>query len=195
MSKFAYINTINKNGYSLIELMIVISIMGISLTFAVSNFNQSFMREERTLTLDRLKTAIEYAKLEAFIRGKTITLCGSTDNKTCSSKDWSKGYIIFENPEQEIHPKFEQILQVFSGLHFGRLYFESFGPQNLNIFANGTTINLGAFTYCPKNRDNREAEALIINQACRTYRPTEKNILNVFIKHPNSPHAIPLSCR
>ena len=77
--------------------------------------------------------------------------------------------MIFENNGQA-RPTPAEILQVFSGMRYGRLHFERFG-ENLNIYPNGRTPNNGTFTYCPKDRDRRNADGLIVNKVLRTYIP------------------------
>jgi len=184
------------HGFSLWELMSLLSLLGILSAMSIPHIYPFLMRTEREIVLEQLKTAIEYAKQEAFLRGVPLTLCASPDTKTCQARDWSPGYLLFENRMATSQPQPSQILYVFSGTHYGKLHFESFGPnKNLNIEANGMTVNSGAFLYCPYNKDPREAEALIINKASRTYRPTQKSSRGILIKNAGTPEAIPLLCR
>lgn len=180
-------------GFSLLELITVLCIIGILIAGIIPSYQPFLMRIERETTLDQLKTAIEYARQEALIQGKTITLCASINQRSCHSHDWGLGFIVFENAHHHKHPKGDQILQVFPALKYGKLYFEEFG-QHLNIEADGTTINAGIFTYCPKNGNRREADGLIINKACRTYRPVERNSQGILIKKSGTSEATPLTC-
>lgn len=183
----------DQRGFSILELCTVILILGIITTFAIPSFTQFLMHEERARVLDRLKAAIEYAKQEAFVRGKTITICGSINSRTCQPKDWSAGFIIIETDEH--FPRFaSKILYVFPKLQHGKLHFDQFGTH-LNIAEDGTTINNGTFTYCPKNGDREEADALIINNASRSYRPIQRNSSGILLKNVGTPEEKALTCR
>lgn len=183
----------DQRGFSLLELCTVILILSFLTTFAMPTFSEFLMREERTMVLDRIQAAIEFAKQEAFAHAKTITICASINHRTCHANDWSAGFIIIEIDEQL--PRFHSnLLYVFPKLQHCKLNFEQFGTY-LNITADGMTINNGTFIYCPKNGDRREAGALVVNNATRTYRPTEKNRLGILLKNVGTAEEMPLSCR
>ncbi len=183
------------DGFSMLELHTVIFILGILGIMFFPHFKQFLMREERTDILERLKTAIEYAKQEAHLKNKTITLCAINPiYQQCRLGDWSNGFIIFEQDYQNKDQKPKHILQILPGVQYGKLHFEQFG-QYLNIEANGTTTNVGTFIYCPNNKDRREAAALVINKASRTYRVTARNISGILLKNAGTPEANPLICR
>lgn len=168
------------------------------MTFAIPSFNQFLMRNERNLVINQLKSAIEYARQEAYRRKKTVTLCASSNGKTCLAEDWSLGFIIFEvgSGKQRVPAaQATTLLQVFPAIQYGRLHFASFGDKALNIEPDGTTLNVGTFVYCPKNRDRREAEGLAINKAARAYQLVERNSLGIRLKNSGRSDAAPLICR
>ena len=183
----------DQRGFSILELCTVFLILGFLTAFAIPAFSQFLMREERTRVLDRIQAAIEFAKQEAFARAKTITVCASINHRTCYASDWSAGFIIIETDEQLPHFA-SNLLYAFPKLQHGKLNFDQFGTY-LNITADGMTINNGTFVYCPKNGDRREADALIINNATRTYRPIQKNRLGILLKNVGTAEETPLSCR
>lgn len=183
-----------EQGLSLLELCTVLFIIAIIVSIGIPRFTLFLMREERELLLDRLQTAIEYAKQEAFVQGKTLRLCGSINHQSCHPKGWSEGFILIEPNLDPRIPKPDKILQVFPKLQYGTLKFSGFGT-NLNIQADGTTLNNGTFSYCPKNKEQQEAAALIINKASRTYKATIRNSLGILMKNVGSPQADPLDCQ
>lgn len=208
-------NFYHLQGFSLLEFLTVLMITVVLLTISIPNFNKFLMREERETALCRLTAAIDFAKQEAIFRGKTVTLCSSQNNKTCTdSHNWSNGYIaVIEKTKAAERKAFErtttvttsmekpEILQVFAGVKYGYLHFNHFGPQHLHILPNGMTENNGTFTYCPKNADAKEADGVIINKAVRSYRPTRRNSLGILLKEEKTKEgeykkdATPLACQ
>lgn len=189
-------------GYSIIELCTVVFITGLIFCFGVTMFNRFLMHQEKEIVLDRLSIAIEYAKQQAFIRGKIITLCPSIDYKTCKDghhrykdwKDWTSGFIIIENnTHKKNNSNSNIVLKVFPKLEYGTLQFLQFG-QYLNIYPNGMTHNNGTFLYCPHEQDRREIDGLIINNTTRTYRPTKHPVLGISLKKGDTPLATPFLC-
>lgn len=111
-------------GISLIELVIVISLLAWLMSAGYHAFQGYRMRQERTLCLSALKDALAFARSEAFFRNTTISLCGSHSQQKCHMlKDWSNGFIIFENPSREDAPETHQILRVVPGIRYGTLEF------------------------------------------------------------------------
>jgi hypothetical protein len=149
------------------------------------DFSLVSVREEKEIVLQRLEMAIEYAKQAAFIQQKIIRICPSVDYKTCSNQHWSHGFIIIDRGGN--------LLKVFPKLRYGTLQFSQFGTD-LNIYPNGTTPNNGTFFYCPRLRDRREIDALVVNNIGRTYRPTKHPILGFSLKNNETPLATPFIC-
>lgn len=174
-------------GYSYLELCTVIAIIAILFGFGVPTFYQTLMRQERELVLGQLQMAIDYARQEALIRHKTVTICSSINQKTCIQEyhlieNWSNGFIIVENSKNPLTPASQNILKVFPGTCYGKLYFKRF-RQHLIIKTNGATLNDGSFYYCPLKYEQREVDGLIINKGGRTYRPIKHPTLGIPLKN------------
>lgn len=160
-------------GFSTIELLITFTILLIISLAAVPQFKLFLAQQDQLLLLDRLKNSIEFARQEAFHRRKTITLCGSTTQISCSAQaEWSSGFIIFENPNKEWQPEEKNILGYFPGTRYGKLYFTATGNQ-LHIQANGQTTNIGSFIHC-SNQASIKPNGWVINWAARSY-PLDEN--------------------
>jgi type IV fimbrial biogenesis protein FimT len=83
-------------GFTLIELMVTLSIAAILLLVAVPNFI-AFVQNNRLATqANDLVTMLNYARSEAVKRNQTITVCSSTDGTSCAgTTTWDGGLIVF----------------------------------------------------------------------------------------------------
>lgn len=156
------------SGYSLIEVCITLGILFSLLVFTPC-FKAILIHQEQTFILDKINYAITYARNEAFLRRKTISLCPSINRTSCSpTADWSTGFIIFENSDEARQPQAHSILETFEGAQHGYIYFSATGNQ-LHIHPNGTTTNIGTFLYSPKQSGLLKPKGLVVNWAARTY--------------------------
>lgn len=145
------------------------------------------MRQERDLSIQGLEIAIEFARAEAFRNNETITICMSIDQKSCVIGR-GNSFLIFRNKEKNAQPKDTQILRVGFALAYGTLEFKCFGNSRtaLDIESNGFTYNNGHFCYCPRSQNSKEADGLIMNNATRVYRPSNRDSLGILIIDKNS---------
>lgn len=89
----------HNDGFTLIELMVVIVIAAILLTIAVPSFDNLIKRNNIDSLQSKLSSALSTARTEAASRNKVVTICSSTDEETCKESDeaWSSGWVIFED--------------------------------------------------------------------------------------------------
>jgi len=107
-------------GFTLVELMITISIASILLAVAVPSY-QSLMRESRLTTqANELMTALHYARSEAIKRGMRVTICKSADGASCTTNgsNWQDGWLIFSDAGTAgTVDGGDEVLRVFPGLN------------------------------------------------------------------------------
>ena len=101
--KQSYLKT--GSGFTLIELMIAISLSVVILTFAVPSFS-SFIKNGRVTTFtNTLVTDVNFARQEAVTRGDKIILCRSANPTAASpscggnANNWSSGWLVFVNKD------------------------------------------------------------------------------------------------
>ncbi|MBX3704489.1 MAG: GspH/FimT family pseudopilin [Steroidobacteraceae bacterium] len=85
-----------QTGFTLLELMMAITVLAILLAIAVPTFG-SVIRSNRIATAtNELVTALTLARSESMKRGDSVTVCASDDSALCAgSEDWSTGWIVF----------------------------------------------------------------------------------------------------
>ncbi len=86
----------NKNhGFTLIELMMAISLLAILMALAVPSFQQTIASTRLSTTTNELYTSLLQARSEATRRGTRMTVCKSSNGTSCTSGSWETGWISF----------------------------------------------------------------------------------------------------
>lgn len=83
-------------GFTLIELMITVALLGILATLALPAFQGSMDRQRIQSAANSLSVAFATARSESVKRGRTVSVCKSSDKTDCTTDgDWSVGWIIY----------------------------------------------------------------------------------------------------
>lgn len=84
-------------GFTLLELMIAIGIVGILLGLAVPSFTDIMRRNQITAQTNSLVSSLALARSEAIKRGVSITICPRTGSTCTGSTNWSAGWQVIDD--------------------------------------------------------------------------------------------------
>ncbi|MBW7473096.1 GspH/FimT family pseudopilin [Marinobacter sp. M216] len=90
------------SGFTLVELLITITILGIIATFAVPSFREMVLNNRLAAQTNEVSSFISYARSEASkLREGAVTICASADSASCSgSAAWDSGVIVFLDEDE-----------------------------------------------------------------------------------------------
>lgn len=84
----------NINGFTLVELLIVIAVLAVVISIAIPSFREQIRNSQSVAQAENLVTALNYARSEAVKRARRVSVCASQDSVTCSGA-WTGGWIAF----------------------------------------------------------------------------------------------------
>ena len=88
-------NYISALGFTLVELLVTISVAAILLSVAVPSYTSLIGSSHSSDAVKKLAASFSHARSEAVTRGENITVCASTDFAVCSGDtQWETGWIV-----------------------------------------------------------------------------------------------------
>jgi type IV fimbrial biogenesis protein FimT len=83
-------------GFTLVELMITLAIVGILLTVGVPSLKTFMQSNQLIASTNELISALHVARSEAIKLNSRVSICESSDGEECATTgDWSNGWIVF----------------------------------------------------------------------------------------------------
>lgn len=179
------------NGFTLVEMMIVMAIGTLLIVAAAPSFRAMSMNNRMTGELTEIVSALNLARMEALRRNRQVVLCASSNptaaTPSCKSSadkvGWEDGWIVFADPNRnEILDAGEELIRVNQGMGNG-LIMERNGTETVKPFiafapSGGIAASSsGTFIICD-DRGFAEASKITISFVGRIRSGDTSEILN-----------------
>jgi type IV fimbrial biogenesis protein FimT len=159
---------LQSRGFTLLELVMSVSILAVLGALTAPAFTEMWLNAQRTSAVNGFIHSVFLARSTALQTGRTVTVCRSSDGRTCShhTLDWQVGWIVFIDTDDD-HPPMrdpnERVLDVMYAWRGGKISSNrtsySFRPH-IHRVVNGSMV------FCDR-RGSPQARAVIINSAGR----------------------------
>ena len=108
-----------QNGFTIIELMIVMALAAVLLSIGIPGFQQMVQDNRRASASVEMISALQAARSEAIKRNQPVSLCPSNDGDSCTNGNaWEPGWIAFTDLDEDgAVDADENVLQSGNGLN------------------------------------------------------------------------------
>jgi type IV fimbrial biogenesis protein FimT len=178
-------NQVHAKGFTLVELMVTLTISAILLGIAVPSFKSYITRNAIENLQSRFAAAITAARSEAASRNTVITVCSSNNGTSCVANQWKAGWIVFvdSNANAVVDPvsgtiPADEILQAFQSANNYPIKFQNEANQvisSLSFTSQGFVRNdIRAYaTFCSPTSESIFTHGLTIERSGRVMKAAE----------------------
>lgn len=163
-------------GFTLVELMVTLAILGVLLVVAVPLASSLGNSMKLTSLSNAFISQLHLARSEAIKRNGRVAICKSGDGRRCSpGGGWEQGWIMFSDANNNgVREETETLVQSFSAFppgfrlagNFNVARYVSFGPSGGTRMTGGA-FQAGTLTVCKASLEKTEARQIVINAVGR----------------------------
>ena len=134
------------HGFTMIELIVTMTIAGILMAFAVPAFNTFIQNQRITTATNSLVLSLNLARSEAIKRDLPtgVTVCASTDGQTCNGASWTQGWIVIDTSGGAN----AGVISGVSSIGTNDTISEAAGQLQTVFQSNGAVTQAASFTVC-----------------------------------------------
>ena len=90
----------NRSGFSMLELLVVVMISVITMMYAVPAYHGFIENNRLSSAINIFISAMALARNESISRNQAVAICASSDGQQCITQKYEKGWIIFVDADK-----------------------------------------------------------------------------------------------
>ena len=162
-------------GFTLVELLMVLCVAGVLLTFAVPSFSRIMSSSKLTAASNALLSSMYLARSEAIKRNGRVALCKTVDGNSCTAGGgWEQGWIVFRDTNNNGHrDSDESVIEWTQPLQAMRVTGNAPVSKYVSYVPTGRTrligggFQAGTLTVCTRPGTSDEARQIILSSVGR----------------------------
>lgn len=141
----------SSSGFTLLDLLITISILCLLTTFGVPSLTLALERSKSKSLTSNVRSAIALARTKAITSEQTVSVCGMNTTE-CVDNQFTKIAVFVDRNKNGQIDGGEKTLLLNDLNYTGALYLgASFGRDYIRFKKDGSAQQAGSFTYCNSN--------------------------------------------
>ena len=162
-----------QNGFTIIELMVTVAILGVMVSIAIPSFSEWTVRMRVDNEISSLHRLILTARNTSVNMGLPVTMCPLNGN-TCVGGDWNDEVSVFIDVDNggDFDAGTDTIIRVKDAIKTGDTL--SYSLNRLIYRPTGKATSFSTFYYCPANEPSKN-RGIKVSQFGRAYASTDND--------------------
>jgi len=164
------------DGFTLIELMVIIAVLGITVLVASPSLQRALHSNQLRTETSRLLSAINLARSEAIARNTIVSLCPSSyasDGIARCSRSYADGWIVFTNADRDrvVDVGQDKVVRAFTSLPGGYSVKNKAASKNafelISYRPDGSSRRNMTLLICPPRNGSVPSWSVVLNMVGR----------------------------
>lgn len=169
-------NSSKIKGYTMIEMLIVVALLGILIALALPDLSDTVESANTNSQIKVMLTTLNLARSEAIKRGDNVAICASDDGADCDADTWSDGWIIFHDANGDANGDTgsidvgDTVIRVYDSLGADSTMTFTVDLFEYNSLGFSDTGGTQTFLLCPASGNANNARSIVVGPSGRGRR-------------------------